>query len=257
MAEYMIGDDENLVQLPDSLSFEQAAPLMCAGVSTRIFVVSQLLQLLVTYRYFRIISELYTDDVHQATVYNGILATGLKPGQPIGIVGIGGLGQLGVQFAKALGYKVVAIDNRQEGRDLAGEFSLKADLVIDYNDEGALEKIKSWAGDGGLPGIVVATDNVPATAWSLKTLRPHGVCVPLGLPVSGFQFDAFITVFEAITIKGSLVASMSQIQDLMDLVDKFGIRSHVTTVPLEQVPDPPDLYMNSHLKGRLVMKISS
>jgi len=223
IAEYMIGDDENVVLLPDSLSFEQAAPLMCAG----------------------------------ATVYNGILATGLKPGQPIGIVGIGGLGTLGVQFAKALGYRVVAIDNRPEGRDLATAMSLKADLVVDYNDEGALKKIKDFAGDGGLPGIVVSTDSVPASAWSLKTLRPHGVCVPLGLPVAGFEFDAFLTVFQALTIKGSLVASMAQIRDMLDVVDKFGIRSHLTTIPLEKVSGIAQMYMDPHLKGRLVVKLAS
>lgn len=195
--------------------------------------------------------------VNQATIWAGIFATDTKPTDPIGIVGIGGLGTLGVQFAKALGYPVVAIDNRPEGRALAEEMSLKADLILDYNDSEAIEKIKSWAGNGGLAGIIVCTDDVPASMWSLKTLRPHGVCVPLGLPVSGFQFDAFDTVFQALTIKGSLVASMSQVRDMMDVVAKFGIKSHVTTVPLDKAPDLPELYMDPHLKGRLVMKISS
>lgn len=119
---------------------------------------------------------------------------------------------------------VVAIDNRPEGRALASNSPLKADLIIDSNDGNALEKIESFASDGGLPGIVVSTDNVLVTAWSLKTLRRHGVCVPLGLPVSGFQFDAFDTVFQALTIKGSLASSIAQIRDMIELVDKFGVR---------------------------------
>lgn len=56
-------------------------------------------------------------------------------------------------------------------------------------------------------------------------------------------------VFQALTIKGSLVASIIQIRDLIDLVDKFGIRSHVNTMPLEKVPDLLELYMDPHRKG--------
>lgn len=190
-------------------------------------------------------------------MWGGILSTGAKPGEPVGIIGIGGLGTLGVQFAKALGHPVVAIDNRSEGRALAEEMSLKADLILDYDDEKAVEKVKSWAGKGGLAGVVVCTDNVAATHWSLKLLRPLGVCVPLGLPVSGFEFDAFDTVFQAYTIKGSLVASISQIKDMMDTVAKYDVKSHITTVSLEKTPELPAMYMDPHLKGRLVMKISS
>ena len=162
---------------------------------------------------------------------------------------------MAVQFARALGYPVVAIDNRPEGRALAQEVPLPASLVIDSNDSDAIEKIKSWAGRGGLAGIIVCTDNVPVTKWSLKTLRPRGVCVPLGLPPGGFEFDAFDTVFQAYTIKGSLVSSTSELEDMMKVVDQYGIRSNITAVPLEGVPDLPDMYMDPHLKGRLVMKI--
>ena len=164
---------------------------------------------------------------------------------------------MGIQFAKALGHPVVAIDSRPEGRKLASEFPLKADLVVDSANPHAISTIKSWAGNDGLAGIIISTDNVEATEWGLTTLRPHGVAVPLGLPPSGFKFDAFVVVFNELTIKGSLVASRQQAERMMEVVAKHKIRSHITTVGLEEVPKLTDMYMDPHLTGRLVMKISS
>jgi D-arabinose 1-dehydrogenase-like Zn-dependent alcohol dehydrogenase len=181
----------------------------------------------------------------------------LNPSEPIGIVGIGGLGSLGVQFAKALGHPVVVIDDRTEGMELAQGLTLKADLVVDFNDSEAADKIKSWAGKGGLAGIVVCTDDVPAIKWSTKAVRPRGVVIEIGLPTAPIQFDAFDVVFQEKTIKGSLVASKTQVEEMLKLIDKFGIRSHITTVSLDQTPELPGRYMDPHLKGRLVMKISS
>ena len=155
------------------------------------------------------------------------------------------------------GHQVVAVDNREEGRALAQETPLKADFVVDFNDKDAAEKIKKWAGDGGLPGIVVTTDNNDATNWALSTLRPRGVAVPLGLPVPNVQFDSFALVFQELTIKGSVVSTKEQAAKMMKAVAKHGIRSHITTIPLEKVPEVlPDAYLDPHLKGRLVVKIS-
>ncbi|THY44785.1 alcohol dehydrogenase GroES-like domain-containing protein [Aureobasidium pullulans] len=219
-AEYMIADADNTVLLPETIPFEQAAPLMCAG----------------------------------ATVWGGISKLGLPAGESVGILGIGGLGGLGVQFCKALGYSTVAIDNRPEGRDLATEFPLKADLVIDYNDEKAGEKIVEWSGKGGLAGIVVCTDNIQAIEWSLKTLRPHGICVPLGVPGEGFHFGSFDLIGKEIIVKGSGVANRSEVEEMMKVVASHGVKSYVRTVPFEKTPDLPEMYMDNHLKGRLVMK---
>ena len=57
-------------------------------------------------------------------------------------------------------------------------------------------------------------------------------------------------------MKGSLVASMAQVKEMLKIVDKFGIRSHITTVSLDQTPELPGIYMDPHLKGRLIMKAS-
>ena len=175
--------------------------------------------------------------------------------EPIGIIGIGGLGSLAVQFAKALGYRVVAIDDRIEGLNLAQELTLKADLVIDFKDSEGLEKIKSWAGKGGLACVLVCTDDIPAIKWSTQTIRPRGVVINIGLPTKPLELDSFDVVFQEKTVRGSLVASRSQVEDMLKVVDKFGIRSHITTVSLDESPNLPDMYMNPHLKGRLVVEL--
>ena len=185
------------------------------------------------------------------------MAAGVTAPAPIGIIGIGGLGTLAVQFAKALGHSVVAIDNRPEGRALATEFGLKADMVLDSGDSDAVEKVKSWAGRDGLAAVVVCTDNVEVTNWSLGLLRPHGVVVPLGVPTDPFQFNSMALIFNELTIKGSLVATKVQAEDMMKLVAKHQISSHITTIGIDEAPKVTGMYMTPHLKGRLVVKIAS
>jgi D-arabinose 1-dehydrogenase-like Zn-dependent alcohol dehydrogenase len=180
-----------------------------------------------------------------------------KPPGPIGIVGIGGLGSLAIQFAKALGYEVVAIDNRVEGRDLAVETELKADWVVDFTAKDATEQIQKIVGKGGLASVVCCTDAQAAITWSLGALRTRGTLVELGLPVEHIKFDSFDLIFEEKKIIGSLVSTKAQAEEMLKVVDRHKIRSHVTTVTLDQVPELPKRYMDPHLKGRLVMKIES
>lgn len=185
------------------------------------------------------------------------MATDVKGPAPIGVVGIGGLGSLAVQFAKALGHAVVAIDNRPEGRQLATEFSLHADLVLDTAAPDIVNKIKSWSGNGGLAAVIVCTDDVEITKWSLGILRPHGVAVPLGLPPSGFKFDAFTMVFSELVLKGSLVSTRDQAEEMMKVVANHGVESHLNIVGMDAAPNLIDMYLNPHLKGRIVMKIET
>ncbi|KAF2112873.1 chaperonin 10-like protein [Lophiotrema nucula] len=220
-AEYMVGDADNTVLLPDSITFEQAAPLMCAG----------------------------------HTVWTGIERVEIPTTEPIGIIGIGGLGSLGVQFAKALGHPVVAIDKRPQGRALATEFGLKADLVVSPDDEGVLDKIRSWAGKGGLAATIVCCDDVSVAEWSLKLLRPFGKTVPLGLPPDGFKCNAFDLVFNNLVVIGSVVGTKAGLEMVLETVAKHNIRSHVTTFSIENAVNFCDMYAEGHVKGRLVMKI--
>ncbi|KAH6672792.1 chaperonin 10-like protein [Plectosphaerella plurivora] len=221
-AEYMIASHGALVHLPEKLSFEQAAPLMCAG----------------------------------ATVWNAIRELGLRKGQIIGIVGIGGLGVLGVQFAKALGLRVVAIDQRPGGLKLAQDVPahLRPDLVLNIDDPATIQEISDFTGGIGLDGAVVCTDDVPASDWALHRLQPRSICVMLGLPDDGFKFDAFNLVFREIVVKGSLHCSVEEVKRMVDLVAEYGVTSHLTTISLDEGEDIPERAAAHSFSGRLVVK---
>jgi len=163
-----------------------------------------------------------------------------------------------------MGFRVAAVDNRAAGRALAAELPLGADKVVDPSatgsesgTDGPIEDLIAWAGDGGLAAVVVCTDDLPANQWALKVVRPRGTVVLIGFPIGGFQFDPMDIVFKQLVLKGSLLSSVDQARDMVALVAKHGIRSHVTTFGLDDVPSVLEKYAEKDMKGRLVMKIES
>ncbi|KAF2707236.1 GroES-like protein [Pleomassaria siparia CBS 279.74] len=225
-AQFMLADPATTVHLPEKVSFEQGAPLMCAG----------------------------------ATAWGALqkLKPDVKPGEAIAIVGIGGLGQLGIQFAKAMGYRTVAIDNRSEGRQLAMDVSanLKPDLIVDSAAAEADEKILHFTSGEGLAGVVVCTDSIEANAWSLRQLGNGGVMVPVGLPKTRWQFDSEVMVFGELTIRGVYVASTEQVEDMLKVVAEHDISSHITTVEFDEIPGVVERYTDKSMKGRLVVQVA-
>jgi propanol-preferring alcohol dehydrogenase len=188
-------------------------------------------------------------------VWNALRQADLKEGDSVAIVGIGGLGVLGIQFAKAMGYRTVAIDNREIGLQLAAKATLKSDLVVGYNDPEATKKISEFTDGIGLTAVVVCTDNVPASNWSINLLQPRGTCVVLGLPDEGYRFDAFALVFREIIIKGSLHAPRDAVEEMLQVVVKHQILSHLTTVRLEDAEALPEKVAAHDFEGRLVVLI--
>ena len=181
----------------------------------------------------------------------------LEPAATVAIVGIGGLGHLGLQFAKSLGFTTIALDSRQAGRDLAAEVpdGLGPDLVVDSTSEDAAEKILAFTKGEGLAAAVVCTDSIAANTWTLRLLRVGGVMVPLGLPPDRWQFDADVLVYRELVIRGNYVASAESTRRMMEAVARRGVRSHVTTVELDDVPGIVDVYQDKNFRGRLVVKI--
>lgn len=137
---------------------------------------------------------------------------------------------------------------------MATEFPLKADFIVNNEEPDSLQKIKDWAGKGGLSGVVVCTDRVPVIEWGLELLRPNGIYVPLGLPTDPLKFNSFTLIFKSLTIKGSLVATQKGAEEMLATVAKHSIKNHLTIVPFEKAVELPYLYMDPHLKGRLVLK---
>ncbi|KAJ0164806.1 alcohol dehydrogenase [Colletotrichum tanaceti] len=227
-AEYLAVDPETTVRLPSSLPFDQAAPLMCAG----------------------------------ATVWGSLegATAALSLGDTVAIVGIGGLGFLGLQFARAMGFRTVAVDSRPAGRQLATEMAnqdLRPSLVVDSGAEDATAQIMDFTGGEGLAAVVVCTDSLAANNWALTLLRIGGVMGVLGLPAESWRFDSSVIVFRELTIRGSYVASRESTERMMKTVEEAGIRSHITTVPFDEIPGILAKYQDSEFKGRLVVRIVS
>ena len=140
-AEYEVVDGRECSLLPDNVSFQTAAPLACAGIS----------------------------------VWGGLVRAGLKKGESVAIVGGGGgLGHLGVQFAKALGLKVIAIDARDEALSLAKEYG--ADTLIDARagKEKVVEEVKNLTGGKGADATLNVSDHESAAATAAAVTKMHG-----------------------------------------------------------------------------------
>ncbi len=192
-----------------------------------------------------------------ATVFNGLLEANLKKGDSVAIVGIGALGLLGIQFAKALGYRVIAISSRDLTPQLESDVpkALWPDLTLSSKDPSSSQQILDFTSGIGLHAAVVCTDNLDENDWILHRLRPRGTSVVLGLPGEGFRFDAINLTFHEIVVKGALHASVEDMERMFEIVAEFGIRSQVTVVELEEAENLPQRSAKHDYKGKLVVKI--
>ena len=235
---------QTTVHLPHSISFEQGAPLMCAGVRNTLNLMIPLM-----------LTNL------KATVWGALqkLKPEVQPGETVAIVGIGGLGQLGIQFAKAMGFKTIAIDNREEGRRLAAKpaSGLVPDLIVDSSSLDASDMILDFTAGEGLAGAVVCTDSIEANAWSLRQLGNGGVMVPVGLPKNRWQFDTEPIVFRELTIRGVYVAGRDSVEKMLETVAKYNITSHISRVEFDRIPSLIKEYTDPSMCGRLVVDIRS
>ncbi|KAF2140993.1 uncharacterized protein K452DRAFT_288377 [Aplosporella prunicola CBS 121167] len=217
-SEYVLVDSRTgTVKLPDSVSFETAAPLACAGI----------------------------------TVFRALLQTGLKTGEWLCLVGAGGgLGHRGIQFAKAMGLKVVGIDARDLGLALAKETGV--DVVVDARKgkEAAAEEVQKVTGGGGADATVNLSDAKGAAALACAVTKMHGLVVQIAQP-DEISVPFKETIFRDIRIHGSLTSSPAQAAQMIDAVAKH--RISVTTNPvygLEAIPQLVELSHGGRLRGK-------
>ncbi|WP_332877407.1 zinc-dependent alcohol dehydrogenase [Massilia sp. S19_KUP03_FR1] len=167
-ADFILADPNYVAHIPATLDARAAAPLICAGI----------------------------------TSYKGIKETGARPGQWIVISGIGGLGHLAVQYAKAMGLHVCAVDIDE--RKLAHATRLGADATVDARMGNAVELVRKVTG-GGAHGVLITAPSLPAFRQGVGMTRKFGTCVLVGLPAGEFPTPLFDVVANCITIRGSFV----------------------------------------------------
>ncbi|GJJ10907.1 hypothetical protein Clacol_005135 [Clathrus columnatus] len=157
------------------------------------------------------------------TIYRAIKISGAQPGQSIAFVGIGALGHLGVQFAKSMGLRVVAVDAREEPLKMAKTLKYPPDITIDSNSgvQTALDTI----GGGGVDVCVVCTHVDQAFTYGLDITRRHGVFVAVGIPTDAIPVQISHLVHRDITLKGTYMSDTTSAKEMVDLVVNKGKKS--------------------------------
>jgi propanol-preferring alcohol dehydrogenase len=216
-AEYAVIGEEFSCKLPDALSFETAAPLACAGI----------------------------------TIWRAVLAAELNKGQWLAIVGSGGgLGHLGIQFAKARGLKVIGIDARDEGLELSKKYG--ADVVVDVRkgDEKVVEEVQAVTGGAGADVTITLSDARTAAATGCAVTRMHGTMIQVAQP-DEVSVPFRELVFRDVRIKGSLMSSPGEAEKMLDVVAKEKITvTSKTFNGLEKIPELIELAHSGKIMGK-------
>ncbi|PTW62222.1 propanol-preferring alcohol dehydrogenase [Breoghania corrubedonensis] len=216
-AEYVAADPAYVGQLPDTLDFGPAAPILCAGV----------------------------------TVYKGLKETEVKPGEWVAVSGIGGLGHLAVQYAKAMGMHCAAIDVHPQKLELARK--LGADITINAAQEDPGEVLKREV--GGVHGALVTAVSPKAFSQAIGMLRRRGTMVLNGLPPGDFPLPIFQTVLNRITVRGSIVGTRQDLAECLEFAGEGKVATHFSWEPLEAINDIFHRMEQEAIDGRIVLQI--
>lgn len=217
-AEYVIADARYVGKLPSNVDFMQMAPILCAGV----------------------------------TVYKGLKETETKPGEWVAISGIGGLGHVAVQYAKAMGMHVAAIDVADDKLDLAKK--LGADITVNALHHNPGEFLKKEV--GGMHGALITAVSPIAFRQGLETLRRKGTIALNGLPPGSFDLPIFDTVLNRITVRGSIVGTRKDLQEAIEFANEGKVKATVTEAKLEDINEVFDDMKAAKIQGRVVLKIA-
>ena len=197
-AEYLLADPNYVAHIPDGLAPADAAPLICAGVTT----------------------------------YKGIKQTEVKPGEWIAISGAGGLGHLAIQYAKAMGLFVCAIDIT-DGK-LAHAKRLGADLVVNAKAGDPAAAVKKATG-GGAHGVLITAPSLVAFKQGVGMTRKLGTCVLVGLPPGEFPVPLFDVVANCITIRGSFVGTRRDMAEALAFAADGKVKADIELQPLSSI----------------------
>ena len=215
-AEYAIGAADYVAHLPTSVDFNAMAPILCAGVTT----------------------------------YKGIKETEARPGEWLAVSGVGGLGHIALQYAKAMGLHVVALDIGEEKLALARQ--LGADFAVDASSPNAVAEVRRETG-GGAHGVLVTAVSPPAFAQAIRLVRRRGTISLVGLPPGEFATPIFDVVLKRITLRGSIVGSRRDLAEAIEFAAEGKVKAHIHTRPLDAINAIFDELKHGKVDGRLVI----
>ena len=214
--QYMVAPVEALVPIPDTLNDVEAAPLLCAGITT----------------------------------YNSLRHSGALPGDLVAVQGIGGLGHLGVQFANKFGYKVAAIGRGPENAALATK--LGASVYIDSQATNAAEALQKL---GGAKAILATAPSSKAMSELFNGLGPNGTLMVVGAAFDPIEVSPLQLITGSRAIQGWASGTPADSEDTLRFAELSGVRPMIETYPLERAEEAYARMMSGKAQFRVVLTI--
>jgi len=214
--EYMLVDAKFAARIPEGADPVEIAPVLCAGV----------------------------------TVYKGLKVSEARPGQWVVISGVGGLGHVAVQYAKAMGLRVAAVDIAEDKLQLARE--LGAEVVVNASNEDPVQAIQEQV--GGAHAVLVTAVHPSAFGQAIGMARRGGTIVFNGLPPGDFPAPIFDIVLKGLTIRGSIVGTRQDLAEAIDFYDRGLIHPKVSTRELGEINTVLDELAAGKVDGRVVLQ---
>lgn len=217
-AEYVVAKADYVGRIPKSMDPALAAPVLCAGVTT----------------------------------YKGLKETDTRPGQWVVISGIGGLGHVGIQYATAMGLRVVAVDVADDKLALARR--LGAELVVNAREEDPVAFVQRET--GGAHGALVTAVSTKAFDQAIGMLRRGGTCVLVGLPPGAFPTPIFDVVLKRLTVRGSIVGTRADLREAIEFAARGAIEVAFEKRRLEDINAVFDGLRSGTITGRIVLDLA-
>jgi len=215
-AEYVVASAAFAARLPASVDFAAIAPILCAGVTT----------------------------------YKGLRETDARPGEWVLISGVGGLGHIAIQYAKAMGFRVAALDIAEDKLKLAR--AAGAELAVNALSADAVDSVLQATG-GGAHGVLVTAVSTAAFAQALKMVRRKGTVSLVGLPPGEFPTPIFDVVLKRITVRGSIVGTRRDLDEAIAFAAEGKVHSEITKAPLADINAIFERMKSGKIDGRMVL----
>lgn len=216
-AEYLVAPAAFAAPIPDQLGFDEAAPILCAGVTT----------------------------------YKGLKETDAQPGDWVVISGVGGLGHVAVQYAVAMGYRVIAVDVSNDKLDLAR--ALGAEITLNAKRTDPAGEVQRLI--GGAHGALVTAVSPVAFRQAIGMLRRGGTMSLVGLPPGSFETPIFDVVLKRLTIRGSIVGTRADLTEALAFAARGKVRATFETQPLDAINDVFERLGTGDINGRVVLQL--
>jgi D-arabinose 1-dehydrogenase-like Zn-dependent alcohol dehydrogenase len=212
--QYMVAPVEALTAIPENLSDVEAAPLLCAGITT----------------------------------YNALRHSGAMPGDLVAVLGIGGLGHLGIQFASKFGYRVAAVGRGSESAALAKK--LGASVYIDNKATNAAEELQKL---GGAQVILATAPSSKAMAEVIDGLAPNGKLMVVGADMAPINVTPVQLITGSRSLQGWASGTPADQEDTLRFAELTGVRPMIETYPLEKAAEAYARMMSGNAQFRVVL----